>query len=107
LVPTSPIEIGEDFKIASEIRVHFSRNGSALARSFEHGFDSHRAQAVLEFMAARDTSSAADYMVVYGRERIVILLIKVLRHKPGDLMLLERCHLIWTLVPTVSADEER
>jgi hypothetical protein len=46
-------------------------------------------------------------MVVYGRERIVILLIKVLRHKPGDLMLLERCHLIWTLVPTVSADEER
>jgi hypothetical protein len=46
-------------------------------------------------------------MVVYGRGRIVIFLIKVLRHKPGDLVLLERCHPIWTLVPTASADEER
>jgi len=58
-------------------------------------------------MAAVTLRAWLTYMVVYGRGRIVILLIKVLRHKPGDLVLLERGHPTWTLLPTVSADEER
>jgi hypothetical protein len=37
----------------------------------------------------------------------VIFRIKVLRHKAGELVLLERDNPIWTLMPTASADEER